>query len=369
MHIVVNCAAKGYTLARCLSIAFFLSISFFLIQAQPYEIERFELLNTEQGLSNNSVMSTYCDSRGFIWIGTMDGLNRYNGYEFEVFKSNKDDLFSLNNNRITSIWEDEKGFIWLQSHDGYMTYFDQSTERFYTFPRYRESDEEKTSSITCFSQINPEEIWLGSRSSGAYRLCYIEDSVYCVEQFKSRGPNPITNNMVTFICEDSQDQIWVGTDQGLNRFDPGTGTGIDQMPDHLLVDHSFTTAISTSSHLWMGTRNHGIIRYQPITRKFIPLNLEEGTPHMEITTLHLTADDHYMIIGTSGRGVYFYERSSGQVKRYELPGSRVNSIYEDSFGAIWVTTEAFGVTMIQPDLESVVNYMVTPRETHQLIDE
>lgn len=336
--------------------------------AQPFKLERFELLNTENGLSHNSVLSIYCDSRGFIWVGTMNGLNRFNAYEFEVFKSNKDDLFSLNNNRITSIWEDQKGFIWLQSHDGYMHYLDQSTERFYTFPKYRDSDEEKTSSINCFSQLNQDEIWLGSNSSGAYRLTYREDSVYRVEQFRSRGPNPITNNRVSFICEDAQNHVWVGTDQGLNRFPRLSKTRLDSVPEHLLVDHSFTTAIQTSAHLWMGTRNHGVLRYQAINQRFSPLVLDEGTPDMEISVLQLTSDERYIIIGTVGKGIFIYDLSSGEAFRHELPGSRVSAAFEDSYGQLWVTTDAFGVSMIVPGNEDVEFYSLSPRETHQLID-
>lgn len=351
-----------------LTIMLFFQICFCAALAQAYEIDRFELLNTEQGLSQNSVMSGFCDSRGYLWVGTMDGLNRYDGYEFEVYKSDNEDLYSLNNNRITSIWEDQKGFIWLKTHDGYMHCFDQSSERFYTYPMYRESDEEKASSINCFSQLSSEEIWLGSSSSGAYRLCYREDSVYRVQEFKSRGPNPITNNSITFICEDPLEQIWVGTDQGLNRFTRTSENEIEQAAEHLLVDHSFTTAISTSSHLWMGTRKHGIIRYLPLTRKFSPLFLGEGTRNMEVTSLHLTRDEHYMVIGTSGKGVFLYNRSTGKVQQYELQGFRVNSIFEDSYGAVWITTDAFGVSMINPDQGNLVYHILSPPETHQLID-
>ncbi|HYW95939.1 MAG TPA: two-component regulator propeller domain-containing protein, partial [Bacteroidales bacterium] len=76
------------------------------------DIERFEHLNTKDGLSQNSVLSAFCDHRGFLWFGTMNGLNRYDGYEFKIYKAVPGEKYSLSNNRITDIWEDSALFLW-----------------------------------------------------------------------------------------------------------------------------------------------------------------------------------------------------------------------------------------------------------------
>ena len=100
------------------------------------EIGKFEHLNTDDGLSQNSVTGIFCDHKGYMWFGTMDGLNRYDGYNFRIFKAQIDKNNVLTNNRIVKIWEDSRYLLWVQTHDGYMHYFNPETEAFTTIPFY-----------------------------------------------------------------------------------------------------------------------------------------------------------------------------------------------------------------------------------------
>ncbi len=79
---------------------------------------RFEKFSTEQGLSQNSIMRLLQDSRGILWIGTFDGLNRYDGYQFKIFRNIPGDSTSLSNNKILSICEDKSGNIWIGTYGG-----------------------------------------------------------------------------------------------------------------------------------------------------------------------------------------------------------------------------------------------------------
>ena len=96
------------SIIRFLTLLFGLASGFLSVAV---EVERFEKLNTSDGLSQSSVLSSFCDSRGFLWFGTMDGLNCYDGYTFHVYRKKPNDPYSLSNNRIVKIWEDSNKFI------------------------------------------------------------------------------------------------------------------------------------------------------------------------------------------------------------------------------------------------------------------
>src|SRR5512138_394244 len=91
---------------------------------------RFDRISIEQGLSQSSVFVIFQDSRGFLWFGTEDGLNRYDGYIFKVFKPDPDVSTSLSDRWITSIVEDQQGYLWIATHQGGLNRYDPRTEEF-----------------------------------------------------------------------------------------------------------------------------------------------------------------------------------------------------------------------------------------------
>ena len=173
-----------------LKIVFFWAVLFqcLVFTSKAVEIERFEHLTTENGLSQNTITSIHCDSKGFLWFGTYNGLNRFDGYDFKIFQNtiNQPEIFT--NNRVIGIWEDLRGFLWFETYDGYYHRYNMRKETFATLPKYLQSAEEKYSKMNCFHQHNSNEIWLGSSNSGVYRLTYVpETDEYVTNQFLSRG--------------------------------------------------------------------------------------------------------------------------------------------------------------------------------------
>ena len=94
------------------------------------EILRFEHYNTSRGLSQNTATSILCDTKGFLWIGTNNGLNRFDGNKFRVFMNEEEGRQNFTHNRVVNIWEDQQGFIWFETHDGHYHYFDPISETF-----------------------------------------------------------------------------------------------------------------------------------------------------------------------------------------------------------------------------------------------
>ncbi|MCJ8267817.1 MAG: hypothetical protein MJK04_00265 [Psychrosphaera sp.] len=119
-----------------LIIALFIVLPFLLHAFNAVAIDtvtHFERLSIEDGLSQNTVFSILQDSQGYIWFGTADGLNRYDGYTFKVFRHNPQDVGTISNNFITSLYKDSKGRLWVGTWGGGLNRFDADTQRFIQF--------------------------------------------------------------------------------------------------------------------------------------------------------------------------------------------------------------------------------------------
>ncbi|MBN1599841.1 MAG: response regulator [Bacteroidales bacterium] len=332
------------------------------------DIERFEHLNSSDGLSQNTVLSLFCDHKGFMWMGTMDGLNRYDGYNFKILKSKPGTKYSLTNNRIKSIWEDERFFLWVLTYDDYVHWFDPSKEEFYTIPFYHRSEEERNSKFTYFCQESEDEIWIGTSNSGVYHLVF--DSIisnYNVAQYLSRGVSAITNNEINFILSDPSDHIWIGTRQGLNRFDKKLKTVTAEIIEHFNIHYNFSSAIEMQNEIWFGTKGNGILIYNFRNNQFVELPEEFiELKNAEITLLKKIKNEK-LVIGTD-KGLFIYNPLSYELTGFKLNGDRVTSVFEDSFGTLWINTEVFGVTRIDSETPEQQYYMLTPAEIKPLVD-
>lgn len=334
------------------------------------EIERFEHLNSRDGLSQNSVLSIYCDNKGFIWLGTFDGLNRYDGYTFRIFKAEPGKLNTLTNNRVSRIWEDSLNFIWILTYDGYVHWYHPAREEFTTIPFYYQSEEEKNSHFTTFYQENETEIWIGTSNSGLYYLNY--DSLkndYDVTKYLSRGISSITNNEIHFILSDRCNTLWIGTKQGLNMLEYAVRGSNQVRFQHLLIGLNFTVAATTDSLIWFGTKAHGIQMYNCQTRNFKGLpNALKTLDNNEITVLKVV-NQQYLIIGTASNGLYNYDLNNSSLSKYRLNGNSIRSIYEDAFHKVWINTEKFGVTYLDPKAGYTRYYQLTPSDIEPLVDD
>src|SRR5687768_10333968 len=111
------------------SIFFFIAVTISSQCIAQHENLRFERIGFEEGLSSENITVLYQDRKGFIWIGTAEGLNKYDGYTFTKYKFDPLDPFSLSQNLIYTIFEDKEGFIWLGTYEG-LCKFDRHTEKF-----------------------------------------------------------------------------------------------------------------------------------------------------------------------------------------------------------------------------------------------
>ncbi len=224
------------------------------------DIFRFEHIGSEEGLSQNTAFSILFDSKGFMWIGTMNGLNRYDGYEFKIFRSSAENPVNFTNNRITRLWEDQRGFIWMETYDGFYHFFNSVNETFSSIPSY-EGFTGKNEAMKIFLQYSSDILLLGSSVSGLFLLKYdSHDKTYIIRHFEETENNSIPNNRINFIYSDTYGNVWIGTRNGLSFIAKNSLISDNPLFINILQDAIFTSVCELSDKLFFGT-NAGILVY------------------------------------------------------------------------------------------------------------
>ncbi len=211
-------------------ILFFLSIQVVFGQAPDL---KFTHVTNAQGLSQSTIMCILKDKYGFMWFGTMDGLNKYDGYNFTVYRHDSNKPGSIPASDIIALYEDRAGILWVGTNGGTLSRYDRASDTFVHYPA-NPDDKQAISdrAVTAIFEDSKGNFWLGTRSG----LNLFDRKTKKVTRFMAgpRNTNQLSNNNVSSITEDTEGNLWIGTYGGLNRFDPAQ--------KHLL--HSFTTIIS-----------------------------------------------------------------------------------------------------------------------------
>jgi len=313
---------------------------------------RFTRFNQEEGLSQSAVRDVAQDETGFIWFGTEDGLNRYDGFTFRIYRQNRDDPDSLSSGNINSLWAGRGGRLWIGTQGGGVNRYDLWTDK---FTRYlsRPDDPASLSSddVTAVMGDSAGRIWVGTQE-GLNRLD--PETGRCV-RYRSEPGNPgsLSDNFITALAEDRRGRLWIGTrNGGVNAFDPETGRFL-RVP--VLSGGSSYGSIVTldaglDGNIWAGTAG-GILLIDATheTARPYPPSPLPFTPAASGTAGWRISEDSRGVlwIGTLGDGLYRYDPKTGGFSRFRTdplsPASIGNNFvyraFEDSGGVLWIGTE------------------------------
>jgi signal transduction histidine kinase/ligand-binding sensor domain-containing protein/DNA-binding response OmpR family regulator len=328
-------------------------------EANAINIERFEKFNTEDGLSQSTITSIYCDEKGFLWFGTMNGLNRFDGHSFKVFQSSVENPNLITNNRVISIWEDKLNFLWFKTYDGYYHCYNPRKETFLTLPKYLVNIEEKSSKINCFTQLTENEIWLGASKSGAYQLIYNQESdSYSINQFTDKGTSSISSNNVKFILSAPDSTLFIGNQHGLNIISHENRKSGKFHFQQYFPEISFTSAVAINDEIWIGTQNEGIIIYNTSSQSFNRLN-KSNSPLTKNNITNINKISTGIII-TCENVLNIYNYSLKEWKHFKFKAKTINRLYEDRWDILWVITNSSGVQKIDLHNNKIKHFDLIP---------
>ena len=344
------------------SIVASLLISFFCLNlhAQNNEIS-FDKLTVEAGLSQSSVISISQDSMGFMWFGTKDGLNRYDGQQFEVFRNNPKDSTSITSSQnINALLTDSKGDLWVGTQNGLNKYLPETKYfiRFINHPNDKKSLSNNT--IRCIYEDREGVIWIGTEN-GLNKI--LKDGKF--QRFFCKGAvgEGLVNPLIKAIYQDHQKRLWVGTQLGLvnmsfsnKKYLFKTYFRHDDQIETLSSNDITSISEDLEHNLWLGTQYKGINVFDRTSQKFKHFNTQNsGICNNNIRKILL--DRNGLIWLATFNGISIYDPSKhtfrNQVYNPENPkGLNQNSIYniyQDATGSIWVGTFYGGVNVYHPN--------------------
>ena len=318
--------------------------------------KKFRYIESQNGLSNNNVRSILQDSDGFIWVGTNGGLNRFDGYEFKIYKNNPNSTSTLSNNVVTQLVEDNDGNIWVGTEIG-LNKFDSKTENFTRYLYGSNATTIPQDHIVSLKLGLDGTLWLGTRKS----LTFYDRSI---ERFKLFGgkadSDTLSGKIISSMDVDLDGKLWVAYMDRLivDEINPSTGE-INQihLPEGIEKEHEPVIYIDKENDVWLsrGTKNTFFLKRGASGFRHIKFRKERNT----IVNGLIQDKLGDIWIGTGREGVYIYNKESGALAELnanehtsmgDFYSDWVNVLHEDENGGIWLGTGLNGMAYHHPHL-------------------
>ncbi|MGZ3944461.1 MAG: two-component regulator propeller domain-containing protein [Mucilaginibacter sp.] len=405
--------------------ALFLTANLLKAQNDQFQFSRLDINN---GLSHNQVNSIFKDSKGFMWFGTLSGLNRYDGYKFKIFKHSDNDTSSLNDDYIVSINEGPGNKLWVESRTAFNIY-DPATEKFsHDIGAYLRSMAISDPHITAIKKDRSGNFWFLHATMGLFKYNPVNGKVTHLVH-KVTDTASIYANTVSDLAQDSKGNIWLSYYSGvierldpvnyrvnyrsysIEKLPPGLNTSykiyIDAQDDLWAFAPSFSSGVYYVSHnltevrrlgkgtgqgrlntdvisnviqddknrVWIATDHGGInlLNKRDFGIRYL-LNREDDVKTLGQNSLVYIYKDNTGIIwvGTYKRGVSFYHESIIKFAHYthhlsdhnSLPFSDINNFAEDKTGNIWIATNGGGLVYFNRKTGAFKQYLHDPGNTN-----
>ncbi len=330
----------------------------------------FEHLGLKEGLSQVSVSCILQDSLGFMWFGTQDGLNKFDGYKFTVFKHIPDKKNSLSNNFIWTIYEDSEKNLWIGTRNG-LNKFNRKKNKFKHYFNHSERPGSLShNDVKSIVEDSEGVLWFGTLGGGLNKFDKIKDGFIHYKNHKDKLDS-LSNNNITTVFEDSTGILWIGTSGGgLNEFDRKKNRFVHYkniLNNKKSLSNDYISAIYEDKNglMWIGTKN-GLNSLNRKTKKFTCYQNKASEPKSvssnSIVTI-LEDSDGVLWIGTTF-GLNKFNREKNEFTYYinqpnnpkSLAFNSIWSSLEDSGGNLWIGTHGGGVNIIDKKKTKFILY-------------
>ncbi|MGH7491102.1 MAG: two-component regulator propeller domain-containing protein [bacterium] len=299
------------------------------LKAQETDL-KFEHFSIENGLSHSKVNCIFQDDRGFLWVGTNDGLNKFDGYEFTVYRWKPNDPRGLSAQLVRAIWQDRKGNLWIGTEGGGINLFDRDSNSFRRF--------------------TPD-------SSSEVR---------------------ISGQDVNAIVEDRQGNLWLGTSNGLDLFDLRNRTVRNYTPPALASAPARSKIVNVvyedrQENLWIGSLNHGLWLFDRERKSFTTYVHDQSDPESlgdnDVRSLHEDSRGN-LWVGTTFGGLNLVDRKTGKFRRFfpnrgNAESNTFRAILDDDAGNLWVGNRS-GLYNLDASTQKFIHYQHDPNDPYSL---
>ncbi len=317
---------------------------------------RFDHLNIADGLSQSVISDIHQDSLGYMWFGTQDGLNKYDGASFRIYKHRPFDPDSLADNFVSKIFEDSRGRLWVIT-SGILNRFEREHERFIRYLPKSSGHLAPVGASLVFED-NEGRIWVGTNQGGLFMYLPADDEF---AHFEIQEGGTFNKFPVTGMVQDDEEFLWVASfGKGLLRIDvkQGRAVNFNQANSGLSSDYVpfaqplSNLVIDSKNQLWVGTQR-GLHKYNREDQDFVRYQRSPEMPEevrQERVNWIQPDSRGNLWISYEGIGLTLYEADSGfthyqqnRNNRTSLPSNRISALTEDNAGTIWVGTNGSGL--------------------------
>ena len=350
---------------------------------------RFEHLTITDGLSQNAVLALLQDEQGYIWVGTQDGLNRYDGYSFTYFKNDPNDPNSISFNSVSALYEDGDGTLWVGTLGGGLNHFDPRTNKFVHFlPDPADPASLGNPIITQIISGGNGKLWVGTLGG----LELLDKSTGKFKHFRDyeSGPAMLKSDAISAIAPTADGKLWIGTGafgtagDGLSRFDPQTRKSERVQPKGLcLVSPNISSIlVDLDGSLWVGHGGSGLPgggldHFNPVSGECQHYDARTNGQFSNDNVIQLFFDrDRRLWISFWGGGVLRMEPGSRGVFasiRHDtadpdsLSSDNVSTLFQDRSDVLWVGTFDAGINILNLENLQFRIYEHNPANPESLI--
>lgn len=341
-------------------ILFLFSIYCFLIGSTPVmKAQTGKFYSTDKELSNSLINAVYQDRKGFIWIATENGLNKFDGTRFSIYRHNATDSTSLKNNYVRTLFEDSRGNFWIGCINGLQRY-DRATDNFHELFISRK-DGRKNPHITSIIERRNGDLWIATSGQGAISLK--KNSNPASFHIETELTDRIGSNYLNVIFEDSRQNLWIATEEkGLYRYSPESKELKSyKAPYHIAGDDVSAICEDAHGQIFVGTLTKGLFRLSSRQEGNFEPVLYQNRMNLNIRTLIIDTRGK-LIIGTDGEGVKEYQPqqdiivdSEINASPFDFSKSKVHSLIEDKDHNLWLGIFQKGLILV-PGISNKFDY-------------
>ena len=365
---------------------YFILISCFISYAATAQFNnlKFENIDTANGLSSSTCLEVFQDKAGYLWFGTIDGLNKYNGYDIEVFRPVFNDSTSISNIRINSITEDNDGNLWVGTNNG-LNFFNKKNNEFTKINIYQKALLELNSNDVINKLLfdsKKNTLWVAT-NNGVIKII-IDDASIDLKKLKithyvhyPRSDNTLDNNSVNVIVKDKNNTIWVSTNGDyLNKYnvekDVFERVLIESKTHYELSHITKRVFIDDDGNFWIGNDLSNLIFWNRKKDTFEHISIVENqTPIYDI----YEDKDGLIWVSTDGFGLFLFDKKLKSLKRhiennlsdpFSLPNNQPSKIFQDKNGIFWIGSYDRGVSKLDLTKNLFGHYYYQPNNPNGL---